>query len=97
MLKVPMHLIELTGLYALWNSIYLFIFLLNSKPDVVHINNGGYPAARACNQLAFIINFFPSIRVVYQVNNKAVLRAGFWGRIKDTWVGKSVDLFVTHS
>jgi glycosyltransferase involved in cell wall biosynthesis len=97
MLKVPMHLIELTGLYALWNSIYLFIFLLNSKPDVVHINNGGYPAAPACNQLAFIINFFPSIRVVYQVNNKAVLRAGFWGRIKDTWVGKSVDLFVTHS
>jgi glycosyltransferase involved in cell wall biosynthesis len=97
MFKIPLHLLELTGIYAFFNSIYLFIFLLKSKPDVVHINNGGYPAASACNLLALVLNFYPSIRVVYQVNNKAVVNAGFWGRIKDQWVGKSVDLFVTHS
>lgn len=97
MFKAPLHLVELTGIYSLWNSIYLFFFLLNSKPDVVHINNGGYPAAPACNQLARILNFFPSIRVVYQVNNKAVIKTSFWDRIKDKWVRNSVDLFVTHS
>jgi glycosyltransferase involved in cell wall biosynthesis len=97
MLKAPLHLVELTGLYALWNSIYLFIFLLTSKPDVVHINNGGYPAAPACNDLARILVFFPFVRVVYQVNNKAVVNAGFWGRTKDQWVGKSIDLLFTHS
>jgi glycosyltransferase involved in cell wall biosynthesis len=95
--KIPLHLLELSGIYALWNSVYLFIFLLKYKPDIVHINNGGYPAAPACNLLALILNFFPSIRVVYQVNNKAVVITGFWGRLKDRWIGKSVDLFFTHS
>jgi glycosyltransferase involved in cell wall biosynthesis len=97
MFKIPLYLLELTGIYALWNSIYLVIFLLKSQPEIVHINNGGYPAASACNLLALVLNFYPSIRVVYQVNNKAVVNAGFWGRLKDQWVGKSVDLFVTHS
>ncbi len=97
MFKIPLHLLELTGIYALWNSVYLFIFLLKYKPDIVHINNGGYPAAPACNLLALVLNFSPSIRVVYQVNNKAVVKTGFWGRLKDRWIGKSVDLFLTHS
>ncbi len=96
-LKIPLHLLELTGIYALFNSIYLLIFLLKSKPKIVHINNGGYPAASACNLLALVLNFYPSIRVIYQVNNKAVVKVGFWGRLKDKWIGKSVALFVTHS
>ncbi len=97
MFKIPFHLLELTGIYALYNSIYLFLLLLNAKPEIVHINNGGYPAASACNLLALVLNFYPSIRVVYQVNNKAVVKAGFWGRLKDKWIRKSVDLFLTHS
>lgn len=97
MFKIPLYLLELTGIYALFNSIYLFIFLLKSKPEIVHINNGGYPAASACNLLALVLNFYPSIRVVYQVNNKAVVKVDFLGRLKDKWIGKSVDLFVTHS
>lgn len=95
--KLPLYLVELTGLYALYNSIYLFLFLLKFNPNVVHINNGGYPAASACNLLAFILNFFPSIRVVYQVNNKAIVNRAWWGRIKDKWIENSVDLFFTHS
>jgi glycosyltransferase involved in cell wall biosynthesis len=95
--KMPLHFVELTGLYALWNSFYLFIFLLYSKPNVVHINNGGYPAAPACNEFSFILFFFPSIRVIYQVNNKAVRKKGFWGVIKDWFIGMSVDIFLTHS
>ncbi len=95
--KLPLYLLELTGIYALYNSIYLFIFLLKFKPEVVHINNGGYPAASACNQLALVLNLYPSIRVVYQVNNKPVLKVDFWGRLIDKWIGKSVDLFFTHS
>lgn len=97
MLKLPLHLLELTGIYALYNSIYLFIFLLKFKPEIVHINNGGYPAASACNLLALVLNYYPSIRVVYQVNNKAVVKVGFLGRLKDKWIENSVDLFFTHS
>ena len=97
MFKIPLHLLELTGIYAIYNSIYLFIFLLKSKPEIVHINNGGYPAASACNLLALVLNFYPSIRVIYQVNNKAVVKVGFLGRLNDKCIGNSVDLFLTHS
>jgi glycosyltransferase involved in cell wall biosynthesis len=97
MLKIPLHLLEFTGIYSLFNSIYLFIFLLKSQPEIVHINNGGYPAASACNLLALVLNFYPSIRVVYQVNNKAVVKACFWGSLNDKWIANSVDLFITHS
>ena len=97
MFKIPLYLLELTGIYALYNSIYLYIFLLKSKPEIVHINNGGYPAASACNLLAIVLNFYPSTRVVYQVNNKAVVKVGFLGRLKDIWIKNSVDLFFTHS
>lgn len=97
MFKIPLYLLELTGIYILYNSVYFFIFLLKSKPEIIHINNGGYPAASACNLLALVLNFYPSIRVVYQVNNRAVVKVGFWGRLKDKLIGNSVDLFFTHS
>ena len=95
--KIPLYLIDYIGIYALYNSIYLYIFLLKSKPQIVHINNGGYPAASACNLFAFVLNFYPSVRVIYQVNNKAVVKSGFSGRVKDYCIEKAVDLFLTHS
>jgi glycosyltransferase involved in cell wall biosynthesis len=97
MFKIPLYLLEFTGIYAFYNSIYLYIYLLKFKPEIVHINNGGYPAASACNLMALVLNFYPSTRVVYQVNNKAVVKAYFWGRLKDKLIGNSVDLFFTHS
>lgn len=96
-LKIPFFLIELTGIYALWNSIYFIFLLIIKKPDIVHINNGGYPAAKACNQLARVLILFPTIRVIYQVNNKAVIKTNFLSRLKDNFINSSVDFFLTHS
>jgi glycosyltransferase involved in cell wall biosynthesis len=97
LIKLPFFLIEMTGLYAIWNIIYFFIYLLILKPDVVHINNGGYPAAKACNQLALILNLFPSIKVIYQVNNKAIEKTNFISRNKDKWISRNISFFLTHS
>jgi glycosyltransferase involved in cell wall biosynthesis len=96
-LKLPLFLVEKAGLYALWNYIFLFAFIAKTKPNVVHINNGGYPAAPACNELAILMSFFPKINVVYQVNNKAYPKKGWRSRLLDTLVNRGVNLFMTHS
>lgn len=97
LMKIPLFIIELTGIYALWNSFYFIIFLYFLKPNIVHINNGGYPAAEACNQLALVLIFFPSIRVIYQVNNMPLIDKNILSRLKDNFIAKSVDIFLTHS
>lgn len=96
-LKSPLFLVHLTGLYFLYNFIYFTLFLIYLKPNIVHINNGGYPAAKACNTLAIVLIFFPKIKVVYQVNNKAETRTSFFSKILDFLVSTSVDTFLTHS
>lgn len=96
-LKIPLFSLELIGLYAFWNYIYLYLYLLSVRPMVLHINNGGYPAAKACNQLAKVALFFVKIKVIYQVNNKTFPAKGVLSKILDFFMSMSVDVFLTHS
>jgi glycosyltransferase involved in cell wall biosynthesis len=95
--KLPFYILMKVGVYALWNYIYLFFFIKAQKPDVVHINNGGYPAAKTCNQLARLLYFFKKIKVIYQINGKAILRKSIIDVVLDNLVEKSVSYFITHS
>ena len=54
------RLLRLTGLFtalkyvfALYNSVVLFFLLRRVRPDVLHINNGGYPGAYSCIAAVF--------------------------------------------
>lgn len=96
-LKIPLFSLELVGFYAFWNYIYLYLYLLSVSPLVLHINNGGYPAAKACNQLSKVTLLFDKIKVVYQVNNKTFPAKGILSKILDFFMTKSVDVFLTHS
>lgn len=94
--KIPLYLLYRTGLYSFFNLFVLFWLLFKTKPDVLHINNGGFPAARTCNLLALASNFFKIKKVVHQVNNQA--RSSFiMGQIRNFLVDKSVDTFITAS
>ena len=48
LMKVPFFLLEKLGIYFTWNLLGLMNLLLRTKPDLIHINNGGYPAAKSC-------------------------------------------------
>lgn len=92
--KIPFFLVSLSGFFILWNSILLLIFIYKNKPNILHINNGGFPASEVCNQLAILINlFFPKVKVIYQVNSYP----GECSKIFTKLINKSVDYFVTHS
>ncbi len=94
--KIPLYLLYRTGLYSFFNAFVLFWLLFKTKPDILHINNGGFPAARTCNLLALISNFFKIKKVVYHVNNQA-LSSFVMGQIRNFLVDKSVDTFITAS
>jgi len=96
MIKIPFLLFYYTGFYSIYNSIVLSKLLIRHRPDIIHINNGGFPAARTCNLLAFVAYFFKIDCVVYQVNNQAQ-KARFVDFARNRFLNKVVDKFITSS
>lgn len=88
-----------------WPLLVYEIFVLTRlfhkiKPDILHINNGGYPAALSARAAAIAGKIANIPKIVMVVNNLAT----DYGRISrwsdypvDRAVVKSVDLFVTGS
>jgi glycosyltransferase involved in cell wall biosynthesis len=61
-------------------------------PDVVHINNGGYPAARSARAAAISARFAGVKKVVMVVNNLAVRYTG-----PDRWIDFPIDRLVVRA
>ncbi len=82
-----------------WDIARMYAELRRSNPDIVHINNGGFPGAISCNAAA-IASRLAGIPSVYVVNNIAYpYRTP--GRALDypidRMVARSVGVFVTGS
>ena len=56
---------------VLWNTIVLFSLFGRDKIDILHINNGGYPAAYSCMAAVLAARIRGIPHVVYVVNNIA--------------------------
>ncbi len=95
--KVLINIIDFTLIPTIWNYLIFFKLLKNINPHIIHINNGGYPASSACNQLAHVLNFKKNIKVIYQINGEATVNYKFIYKINDFFVNKSVHHFFTHS
>lgn len=91
LLHGPLLIYEVTVLY------FLFIKI---KPNILHINNGGYPAARSALAAAIAGKLASIPAVLMVVNNMAV---NYWHYSRwvdyplDLIVCKSVNLFITGS
>lgn len=90
-IKLPMWLVAHIGPYK-WNNKYVFRKLLSEiNVDLIHINNGGYPAAETCLYLALCASEL-GIKNIFQVNNQATPMIK---NRRDIKVEKSVNLFLT--
>jgi glycosyltransferase involved in cell wall biosynthesis len=70
---------------------------MKTKPDLIHINNGGYPGAKSCNILV-VANFLTiKAKVIYQVNNQARECSGCFERIYDKFIHQNVNCFINAS
>lgn len=74
--------------------------LRRARPDIVHINNGGYPGAFSCSAAVFAARLAGVRRIVYVVNNVAVPRQSLHRRMDfwmDRFVSRNVSRFITAS
>lgn len=96
-IKIPFYLLEKLKVYFLWNLLTLIYLLIKLKPAIIHINNGGYPAAKSCNVM--VVANYLSIRtkIIYQINNQAQFRKFFIEKIYDKFINKEVNCFINAS
>lgn len=89
--NIPLMIYEVITLYLLFRKI---------KPDLLHINNGGYPSARSALAAAIAGKLAAVPNTLMVVNNMAVDYRHYsrWFDYPiDCLVVKSIDLFVTGS
>ena len=97
---MTMSRLLLSGPVLLYEILVLFRLFKKISPDILHINNGGYPGALSARAAAIAAKLAGVPNVLMVVNNMAVGYRLFSRRIEyplDILIGKSVDLFVTGS
>jgi len=65
------------------------------RPDILHINNGGYPGATSCNSAAIVGGLLGIPKITYMINSTT--RNLIWERPITQAVVNSVDTFITAS
>lgn len=90
----------LAKLFFLFDVVRLRRWFRRSNPDVVHVNNGGFPGAISCNAAVVAARWAGVPAVTYVVNNLAMPRRGLrrWSDWPvDRIVARWVTRFVTGS
>jgi glycosyltransferase involved in cell wall biosynthesis len=99
-LRLTGLLLLLKYVFVLYSAAVLFCLFRRLKPDILHINNGGYPGAYSCLAAVFAARAAGIKKIVFVVNSIAVPYAGIQRRLErpiDNLVGRGVSLFVTGS
>ena len=97
LLLAPLKILRICGIHAAWNTARLFLLFMRIRPDILHINNGGYPGSLSCRLAVLSAKLSGVKRIVFTVNNLARDQGLFVDRLLDGFVGKNVDYFVTAS
>ncbi|MDT8447228.1 MAG: glycosyltransferase family 4 protein [bacterium] len=97
LLKAPMVTAERLGRLEQANLPVLRQLFEQNRPDVVFINNGGYPGAASCLNAAVAAKQAGVPGVVMMINNLATRPQGAAQHQRDEQVRRSVDRWVTAS
>lgn len=84
-------------LFGPYNFLRLLLFFLKQRPDIIHINNGGYPAAKSCRLAAVTARLVGNKKIIMNINNLALPVKSCIDRLYDKIVNNSVDYFITAS
>lgn len=100
--RVTLQLFQwlLSPLLLVYEIVVLFALFKKNMPDVLHINNGGYPAALSCRAAAIAGKLSGVPKVIMVVNNLALdyRHSSRWFDYPiDRLLVRCVDLFVTGS
>ena len=97
LLKLPLFLVSRSGIYDAYNFLALYRLFHRVRPDILHINNGGYPGAESCRIAVFSAKAAGIQRIVFTVNNLAFQQKGPLDRAMDRYIARRVDVFTVAS
>lgn len=87
-------------IYFINNIFKIYKVIKKENPDIIHINNGGYPGAYSCSAAVFAAKLAGKDKIVYVVNNVAVPRSSITRKLDawmDRFVSRNTSRFVTGS
>jgi len=70
--KLLVLLSQIRYVFLIWNTLTLWRLFRTERPDLLHINNGGFPGAYSCNSAVFAARLAGIRRILYVVNNIAI-------------------------
>ncbi|MGN6616591.1 MAG: glycosyltransferase family 4 protein [Ilyomonas sp.] len=91
------YFFEVTGIHNLYNLVLLLHLFRKKKPDILFINNGGYPGARSCRIAVIAAKLTGIDKIVFVVNNLAMTQKNFLEKQLDKFIGEKVSYFITAS
>lgn len=97
MIKLPIWLLQKIGLYTPYNYLILRKTIGLIKPDLIHVNNGGYPASFICQIAIFAAKHSGVNKIVYHINNPAQNRRVLLDKVIDKKISQHVNYFITAS
>lgn len=99
----PIYFLEQIYIFTLYDIVRLYFLFKKIRPDLLHINNGGYPGAVSCRSAVIAAKLAKIDKIVFHVNNVAEdpisynMAKRVVERIYDTIINKNVDIFITGS
>lgn len=96
-ISLPFWLLQTIGIYALYDYFILRKTIARIKPDLVHVNNGGYPASFISQTAVFAAKHSGVNRIIYHINNPAQRRGILLDKLIDKKINQYTDYFITAS
>lgn len=97
MIKLPFFILQKIGIYTPYNYFILRKTIELIKPDLIHVNNGGYPASAICQNAIFAGKHAGVDKIVYHINNPAPSRGVLLDKLIDKKINQYVSYFITAS
>lgn len=97
-LKVPAWCLQKSGVYGGYNFLVMSVLIKKVRPQLIHVNNGGYPGAASCLAFVWAAKAAGVNNLIYQVNNIATrpkTRLAVW--FDQKIINPQVKYFLTSS
>ncbi len=96
-IKLPFWLLQKIGIYTPYNYLSMRKAFSRIKPDLIHVNNGGYPASFICQIAIFAARHAGVDKIIYHINNPAQNQSGMFSKLIDKKINQYVSYFITAS
>jgi glycosyltransferase involved in cell wall biosynthesis len=96
-IRLPFWLLQKIGVYAVYDYLVLRNMLARIKPDLIHVNNGGYPASFICQAAIFAAKHAGVHKIVCHINNPAEKQVVWLDKLIDKKINEYTDYFITAS